>query len=49
MVAPIFAAGAVGSTAIILVAVALIFLVTDPGETMFLALAAVVMAYLFMV
>lgn len=48
MALPIVAAGAVGSTLLILIAVVLIFVVTEPSETMFLAIAAVAMAYLFM-
>jgi len=48
MVLPIIAAGAIGPTLLILLAVVLLFLVTEPGETMMLAIAAVVMAYLFM-
>lgn len=48
MAAPIIAAGAIGSTVLGLVAVALIFMVTEPGETMMLMLGAVVLAYLMM-
>jgi len=48
MAAPIIAAGAVGSTLLALLAVVLIFVVTEPGETMMLMLGAIVLAYLMM-
>jgi hypothetical protein len=48
MAAPIIAAGAVGAPLLALLGVVLLFVVTEPGETMMLMLGAIVLAYLFM-